>query len=393
MESEFEKSEIDLYGLSTEDLYAGMNQMKTGMAVYDENLNLIFANKTIRGYLPSLYANLDAGLSMKESILAQAKIINPHMDSVQCEASATHIYNTIKNSGTMQVSTPSGLKLSSSYDKTTRGHYIITTVDVTNRVKNENQLIINNITANAANKAKTDFLANMSHEIRTPLSGVSMAAALLKRQLDIINNPELSGLVNILLESSNHLRAIINDVLDLSKIEAGQVEIVLTENSLADMLHTLKKSQEIIAIEKGLHLKLVIDPNLPKVLNYDSVRVRQCVTNLMSNALKFTEEGSITLAALYDPQKSIVTIHVADTGVGIAPDEQIQVFDQYAQAKHQAVKHHMGTGLGLAISRKIARLMDGDIKLTSKLGEGSIFSFTFASKTTSSLPENMSHAA
>ena len=151
------------------------------------------------------------------------------------------------------------------------------------------------------------------------------------------------------------------------------------------MLETLKKPQENIANEKGLQLKLVIDPNLPELLNYDAVKVRQCITNLMSNALKFTAEGSVTLAALYDPQTSMVTIHVADTGIGIAPDEQSQVFDHYAQAKHQASKSHMGTGLGLAISRRLARLMGGDVKLTSKLGEGSIFSLTFPDETTSSL--------
>lgn len=393
MESEFNNSDIDIAGLSAENLYAGMNQMKTGMAIYDSKLNLIFANKTIRGYLPTLYANLDAGLPMKACIMAQSRAINPHMDSVQIERSATHIYNTIKKSGTLQVNTPSGLKLNSSYDKTSQGIYIITTTDVTERVKNENQLIVERINANAANSAKTEFLANMSHEIRTPLSGVSMAASLLQRQLGLMNNPELSGLAAILVDSSNHLSAIINDVLDLSKIEAGQVDIDLSENSLADMLHSLKKAQENIANEKGLHLKLVIDPNLPKLLNYDSVRVRQCITNLMSNALKFTAEGSVTLAALYDPQTSIVTIHVADTGIGIASDEKRQVFDHYAQAKSQALKPHMGTGLGLAISRRLARLMGGDVKLTSKLGDGSIFSLTFPSETTSSLVNNLPNAA
>lgn len=369
-----------LDGLSAEDLYSGMNQMKTGMAVYDKNLDLIFANETIRGYLPNLYASLDAGLSMRESIFAQAKAIHPDMDIHKCEKRTAYIYDMIKSSGTLEVTTPSGLKLNSSYDETSQGNFIVTTTDVTNRVKNEELLTQARRNADAENTAKTEFLANMSHEIRTPLSGVLMAAQILRRQLYPMNKPELIGLADVLVESANHLNAIINDVLSLSKIEAGHVDIVLSENSLAEQLRTLRKAQEIIAEEKGIELKLVIDRSLPDSLLYDSVRVRQCVSNLMNNALKFTASGSVTVAALYDHETTTVTIHVVDTGVGIAADEQLLIFDYYAQSKHMAPIVPMGTGLGLAISRKLARLMGGDIKLVSKLGRGSAFTLTFASE-------------
>lgn len=377
-------------GLSAEDIYAGMNQMKTGMAIYDENLNLIFANKTIRSYLPTLYANLDKGFSMRESISKQAMIIYPMMSHAECEKRTTHIYDMIQNSGVIEVTTPSGLKLNSAYDQTSRGDFIVTTTDVTDRVNNEKALTEARINADAANAAKTDFLANMSHEIRTPLSGVSMAAQLLQRQLRLIKNPELTDLADILVESTDHLNAIITDVLNLSKIEAGQIDIKPSPNSLREQLLNVKKSLDSIADEKGLDLKLVIDSNLPERLIYDPVRVRQCLNNLISNALKFTDTGSVTIAGLYDAQRAMVTIYVVDTGTGIPLDEQTHVFDHYAQSKHNTPESHKGTGLGLAISRKLARMMNGDITLVSKPDEGSAFTLTFASKPVVLETENLS---
>ena len=362
--------------MSARDLFAGMDHMKTGMAVYDKDLNLIFANKTIRSYLPNLYASLDSGLSMMESIIAQAKVTLPKTNSDSLERRAAYIYETIKNSGTLEVTTPTGRKLNSSYDQTSQGHYIVTTTDVTARVKNEEALSRAKYQADAANIAKTEYLANMSHELRTPLSGISMSAQLLQRQLQAINKPELNVLAGILVESTGHLTEIINDVLDLSKIEAGQIDIILSENSLVEMLTTLQRSQASVATDRGIELKLVINPNLPARLLYDPCRVRQCVTNLVSNALKFTTSGGVTIEAQLDPENDSVTIHVTDTGIGIAPDNLDQVFDHFEQVKNDASKT-AGTGLGLAISRKLARLMGGDIILASKLGTGSTFTLTF----------------
>ena len=380
--------------VSKTDFFEGLNQMQTGIAIYDRNLvNLIFANTTIRGYLPSLYASLDSGLSIREALLAQVKSIFLDMNDQEHEARADFIFDKIKNSGKMEVRTPAGLTLSSTYDKTPEGSYIVSTMDVTERVTNEAKLAKARTDADAANKAKTEFLANMSHEIRTPLSGVSMAAQLLQQQLRVTNQTELAGLADILAESANHLSAIINDVLDLSKIEAGQVELVLSENSLSDMIRIFKKSQDYVAAERGVELKFVMAPNLPQRLVYDKVRVRQCVTNLVSNALKFTTAGSVTIAALFDPETYDVTVHVVDTGIGIAKDEQANVFDHFAQAKQDVEVARLGTGLGLAISRKLARLMGGDIKLTSELGKGSVFTLTFATKPVMSMPMNAINAA
>ena len=361
-------------------IYAQMDWIKTGVAIFSQDLDLLFANKTIRSYLPVLYSALDSGISLKDGIARQVDELSPDSSIKDRSKRVEYIYNTILNSGTMEVSTSNGRRIKSTYDKTPDGTYVITTSDVTEPFRNEKMLAKAKIDADAANKTKSEFLANMSHEIRTPLSGVFMAAQLLQQQLRMTQQTQLSDLADILVSSSQHLSAIINDVLDMSKIEAGQVEIATSESSLRDMLQDIKKAQTPVANEISLKLELVLDPNLPERFMIDSSRVRQCVSNLVSNALKFTKTGTVTIAALFDIETDMVTIHVVDTGVGISPDEQKDVFDQFAQAKKDSSSTHMGTGLGLTISRNLARLMGGDLTLKSELGKGSIFSLTFKSE-------------
>ncbi len=361
-------------------IYAQMDWIKTGVAIFSQDLDLLFANKTIRSYLPVLYSALDSGISLKDGIARQVDELSPDSSIKDRSKRVEYIYNTILNSGTMEVSTSNGRRIKSTYDKTPDGTYVITTSDVTEPFRNEKMLAKAKIDADAANKTKSEFLANMSHEIRTPLSGVFMAAQILQQQLRMTQQTQLSDLADILVSSSQHLSAIINDVLDMSKIEAGQVEIATSESSLRDMLQDIKKAQTPVANEISLKLELVLDPNLPERFMIDSSRVRQCVSNLVSNALKFTKTGTVTIAALFDIETDMVTIHVVDTGVGISPDEQKDVFDQFAQAKKDSSSTHMGTGLGLTISRNLARLMGGDLTLKSELGKGSIFSLTFKSE-------------
>jgi len=223
----------------------------------------------------------------------------------------------------------SGIRLKSAYSRTDRGSYILTTSDITDHIKYEAQLAEARVIAEKANRAKSVFLANMSHEIRTPMSGVFMAAQLLQRKLRDTNQPELLELADTLVRSANHLGDIINDVLTISKIEAGQIELSPMESSLVEILENLIKSQKPIAERSGLDLNLVVDTKLPKRLIIDPLRVRQCVTNLLGNALKFTPSGHVTLAVMFDPDIGTVTIHVADTGIGIAPDHQDRVFEEF----------------------------------------------------------------
>ena len=231
--------------------------------------------------------------------------------------------------------------------------------------------------AEAATRAKSEFLANMSHEIRTPLNGVlGMAQALDALDLD----DQTRGMVTIIRDSGANLMSILNDVLDLSKIEAGKLEVSPVD---AGPVHTVQHVHDLfmpVAAEKNL--KLVLTHTLPSGLRlrYDPVRVRQCVSNLVSNAVKFTRGGRIEIAIssmAAAEGRSRVTIEVSDTGIGMDAQTATRLFEAFSQADGSTTRRFGGTGLGLAISRRLARMMGGDIVVRSTPGLGSVFTFTF----------------
>ncbi len=231
--------------------------------------------------------------------------------------------------------------------------------------------------AEAATRAKSEFLANMSHEIRTPLNGVlGMAQALEACDLD----PEIRGMVGVIRDSGANLMSILNDVLDLSKIEAGKLEIAPIDASL---LHTVGQVQALFmpaAAEKGLQVGLTSTLPANLLLRYDPVRVRQCVTNLVSNAVKFTTTGRVQITLSHTDAgegRSRVSIEIADTGIGIDASASQRLFETFSQADASTTRSFGGTGLGLAISRRLARMMGGDIVVRSTPGRGSIFTLTF----------------
>ena len=231
--------------------------------------------------------------------------------------------------------------------------------------------------AETATRAKSEFLANMSHEIRTPLNGVlGMAQAL--EACDLA--PEVRNMVGVIRDSGANLMAILNDVLDLSKIEAGKLEITPID---ANLLHTVGQVQALFipaAAEKNL--QLVLTSTLPAALQlrHDPVRVRQCVSNLVSNAVKFTHAGRVEIVvSLVDAGagSSRVSIEIADTGIGMDTSTSLRLFEAFSQADASTTRSFGGTGLGLAISRKLARMMGGDIVVRSTPGIGSVFTLTF----------------
>ena len=231
--------------------------------------------------------------------------------------------------------------------------------------------------AEAATRAKSEFLANMSHEIRTPLNGVlGMAQALATDDL----TPTQQEKVAIILDSGKSLMTLLNDVLDLSKIEAGKLEISPVPG---DFLHTMKRTRQLFqtqATDKGLELVFRHSANFPQRLSYDPVRVRQCVSNLLSNAIKFTERGRVEVAMSSqrdDAKNHLVCIEVSDTGIGLSAASQAKLFSAFIQADGATTRRFGGTGLGLAISRQLARLMGGDLTVESKEGRGSTFRLTF----------------
>ena len=246
------------------------------------------------------------------------------------------------------------------------------------RVKNE--MAAAKAEAERANQSKSAFLANMSHEIRTPLNGVlGMAQALAAEEL----SDEQRDKVDTMLDSSGTLMTVVNDILDLSKIEAGKLEILPIDADLKAHLSKLVSLWSARADEKGIDLILNVAPDAPKFLQFDPVRVRQCVSNLVSNAIKFTFEGHVEINVSAEPvsdHETKITISIRDTGDGISPDALSRLFSAYEQEKRDTSRRHGGTGLGLKISQNLARLMNGDVVAESKIGEGSVFTFSFISK-------------
>lgn len=234
--------------------------------------------------------------------------------------------------------------------------------------------------ARLASHAKSEFLASMSHEIRTPLNGVlGMAQVLETTSMD---EPQ-RALVSDIRDCGNHLLAIVNDVLDLSKIEAGRIEIRPEANDLRATIRSAVTLFDIRAREKGTRLDLDFDPDIPSHGRFDAVRVRQCVGNLVSNAVKFTTDGQVRVrigASVSAAGDTLVSVCVTDTGIGIDRARQDHLFSMFSQADGSIEQTYGGTGLGLAISRRLATLMGGGITLQSEPGQGSAFTLTFRIK-------------
>lgn len=224
--------------------------------------------------------------------------------------------------------------------------------------------------AQAANRAKSAFLSNMSHELRTPLNAILGYAQLMERRPG--RSPEEHDQLERILTAGEHLLTLINDVLSLSKIESGGLELRPGPFSTAALLEGVLDMQRIRAEAKGLDLRMVVDPALPAHLEGDAAKLRQVLVNLLGNAVKFTRQGSVTLRAGYVAGRA--TFAVEDTGPGISEEDQRQLFQAFFQASTQPLAAE-GTGLGLHISRSLVHLMGGDLRLQSRLGEGSRFSF------------------
>lgn len=229
--------------------------------------------------------------------------------------------------------------------------------------------------AQSADRAKSEFLANMSHEIRTPMNGViGMAELLARTDLD----GRQKTFTDVIVKSGNALLTIINDILDFSKIDAGQLELDPAPFRLGEAVEDVATLVSTRVAEKDLELIVRIDPALPPFVSGDAGRFRQIVTNLMGNAVKFTEQGHVLVDVTGSVKDDVamVTVRVEDTGIGIPEDKLASVFDKFAQVDASSTRRHEGTGLGLAIASRLVELMDGRMGADSTLGKGSTFWFT-----------------
>ena len=232
--------------------------------------------------------------------------------------------------------------------------------------------------AEAANQAKSLFLANMSHEIRTPMNAI---IGMTRLALDQLKDPTQRKLLQTVKNSADSLLGILNDILDFSKIEAGQFLLSKKSFVLRQMMETVISTMHVPALEKGLKLEFVDNENLPKILVGDDLRLRQIFFNLIGNAIKFTDQGAITIRLEeiedgQDPCWCMLHARVMDTGIGIELEKQEKIFNTFEQADGSYVRKYGGTGLGLAISKQLVEMMGGRMWVESAPGEGSTFHFT-----------------
>jgi PAS domain S-box-containing protein len=246
--------------------------------------------------------------------------------------------------------------------------------DMRERKRVERELLHAKETAEAANRAKSVFLANMSHEIRTPLNAILGYSQLMLRDPSL--RPETKENLNIINRSGSHLLTVINDVLDMSKIEAGRVQLHPLAFDLGGLLEDLAAMFRLRAHDKGLTFEVLVDEGHALSIVADEGKIRQVLMNLLGNAVKFTERGGIKLQASLTEREGCMWLSVAveDTGVGVAEAEQSKLFQPFAQTQ-SGLDTQAGTGLGLAISREFSRAMGGNVTMRSTVGEGSVFHF------------------
>lgn len=250
--------------------------------------------------------------------------------------------------------------------------------DITEQKNKERDLLDSVLEAERANQTKTDFLANMSHELRTPMNGILGMCSLLQ---DTPMDDEQIELVNTIYKSSDNLLMLLNDILDLSKVESGDVTIEKVPYNIHQEMKDAERLYGANVKEKSLELQVNISENVPECILGDYIKIQQVVRNLMSNAIKFTHEGGITISIAVhkdefgDGSRPEIYFYVKDTGIGIPEDRLEDIFSKFTQADASTTRKYGGTGLGLAIVKELVELMGGRIGVESHLGKGTIFYF------------------
>lgn len=370
-----------LYGelkINQDHLCAALDNMAEGIALYDADDRLVMFNEQYADSNSGIRDRLKIGITYQDVFnkIADAReaegLLNVGKDIWVNEHLERHEVSGINNDYQLQDGTWIRASEHREKDKST----VVLLSNVTQYRELEASLRSAIDDAKKASQAKSEFLAKMSHEIRTPMNGVIGMADLLSRT-DLEDRQQ--KFVQTIKVSANSLLNVINDVLDFSKIDAGQLELqketFLLQSIVDDVVQMLKP----LADSKGHELSYDITSVVPKTVVGDPGRVRQILVNLLGNAVKFTDAGNVSVDVSldsYDSKSTIIRFQVIDSGIGISPKDQKKLFRAFEQADNSSTRRHGGTGLGLAISRELATLMDGEIGVRSELGRGSTFWFT-----------------
>ncbi|MDR3508327.1 MAG: response regulator [Caulobacteraceae bacterium] len=357
-----------------DELRDAIDAMPDGLAIYDASHHLITWNTRFPELLGLDPSHLEIGLSFPQLLRILIRESDVRMEPgederwVQARLDARRAPRS-----TIEQQMISGRWLRLEHRVTSQGGVVSVCADVTDLKRDAEVLARARDEANAANAAKSEFLANMSHEIRTPMNGViGMNALILRTPL----TPDQKTYAEAVATSASALMTIINDILDISKLEAGKVELESLEFNMFDVVEDTIELLSPKAIDKGLEITSWVDEGARGPFRGDPLRLRQILLNLLSNALKFTDRGGATIevnAICAQPGRARLRIEVSDTGIGISPTARAKLFQKFQQADGSITRRFGGTGLGLSICRKLVEMMDGQIGVEDRPGGGSIF--------------------
>ena len=358
-------------------LLDAISKLPIGIEIYEGEDKLLLANDTCLREFGHVHRGLAKGLPWRDAVGAAIEILWPEGSHQEREKLLQRIVRNRTDQLTRDTVSDSGRIYRVSYGQLDKGKQALSCVEVTELRERENDLKAAQAAAEAASEAKSAFLANMSHEIRTPLNGIlGMAQVLNSTKLSAEQREQVSAI----LDSGQTLTSLLNDVLDLSKIEAGKLEISPTQSDLSHTLMRVYKLWVPAAKEKALDLDIYFDKSVPVSAIFDPLRVRQCVGNLISNAIKFTTSGQVQVFVSAEADSSTtsnIVITIRDTGIGMTNEVMGRLFEPFLQADGTTSRQFGGTGLGLSISRRLSRMMGGDITVTSEPNKGSEFRFSF----------------
>ncbi|MCB1419539.1 MAG: response regulator, partial [Notoacmeibacter sp.] len=357
-----------------EDLRHTVDHMLMGTVLLDADMKCEMVNQAFWDIWKLDAARFPAGTPFIDLILANR---NSGIYQVAPEQFDSYALSRVEEARAGEVlprefTRADGVTLIYSVAALSSGKRLVTYFDITDQKRRETELEAAQSQAVLADRAKSEFLANMSHEIRTPMNGVlGMAELLAKTELD----SKQKTFTDIIVKSGNALLTIINDILDFSKIDAGQLVLDPVDFNLAEAIEDVATLISVRAKEKDLELIVRVDPDIPDVYTGDVGRIRQIVTNLMGNAVKFTESGHVLVdvTAVHQGPVTRLRLSVTDTGIGIPEDKIKSVFEKFSQIDGSSTRRHEGTGLGLAIASRLVELMNGAIGARSTVGEGSTF--------------------
>jgi signal transduction histidine kinase len=354
--------------LGLKGLDAAFQGVPSGLALFDRHCRLVIWNQAYVSLMGPYGVRPVAGLPLRE-LVRQAANSGRFAEAVGREAAWVDDFQRERLSGQAQAWLFPGerwLRIEAS--PIADGSQVSIITDVTEHKLAAVALVEARDRAEAANRSKSEFLANMSHEIRTPLNGVlGMAQVMETHELSADQRDRLG----VVRESGQALLGILNDLLDLSKAQAGKLELEVADTNIGEMGRTCVAAFQGMAASKGVALEFVVEPAAQGFWKADGLRLRQVLSNLISNSLKFTHQGSVTVTVGHDSRN--LTLSVSDTGIGMEPDQIPRLFEKFTQADASTTRRYGGTGLGLSICRELIELMGGNFVVTSEPGKGSCF--------------------